>query len=137
MRIFLVILIFSIVTIPSMAQDQCALALNEAQDKFEWVSCMKYLRLINSCIKDGFSKEQKIAAYRLLTLTYLYLNYYEEADKSYLELLKLSPEYNINDELDPMEIINHHDKFTTKPTILPDAGQIWNKCFLCQCFDGL
>jgi hypothetical protein len=79
--------------------------------------------MINSCIKDGFSKEQKITAYRLLTLTYLYLNYYEEADKSYLELLKLSPEYNINDELDPMEIINHHDKFTTKPLFYLTLGK--------------
>jgi hypothetical protein len=123
MRIFLVILIFSIVTIPSLAQDQCALALNGAQDKFELGQLYEIPEMINSCINEGFSKEQKITAYRLLTLTYLYLNYYEEADNAYLELLKLSPEYKVNDELDPMEIINHHDKFTTKPLFYLTLGK--------------
>ncbi len=115
MRIFLIIAIFFTVVLRTSAQDECAVALNEAQDKYELGRLYEIPELINPCIENGFSKEQKITAYRLLTLTYLFLNYFDEADKSYLELLKLSPEYNVNDELDPMEIINHHNKFTTKP----------------------
>jgi len=123
MRIFLIILIFLIFGISAKAQDQCTVALNEAQDKYELGRLYEIPELINPCIENGFSKEQKITAYRLLTLTYLFLNYFEEADKSYLELLKLSPEYDINDELDPMEIINHHNKFTTKPLFYITLGK--------------
>ena len=123
MRIFSIILIFLFVALSSVAQDQCAVALNEAEDRYETGRLYEIPELLNACLESGFTKEQKITAYRLLTLTYLYLNYYEEADKSYLELLKLSPEYDINDELDPMEIINHHDKFTTKPIYYLTLGK--------------
>ncbi len=124
MRIFSITLIFLIVTVSSMAQDQCAVALNEAQDKYEIGRLYEIPEILNECLENGFSKEQKITAYRLLTLTYLFLNYYDEADESYLELLKLSPEYNINDELDPQEIINHHEKFTTKPIYYLTLGKL-------------
>jgi hypothetical protein len=123
MRNFFYILIFTFLTIPVVAQDQCTIALNEAEDKYETGRLYEIPEMVNSCIEAGFTKEQKTRAYRLLTLTYLFLNYYEEADKAYLELLKLSPEYDVNDELDPMEIINHHDKFTTKPIFYLTLGK--------------
>ena len=106
------------------AQDQCAIALNEAEDKYEQGRLYEVPDLIRSCLKDGFSQEEKIRAYRLLTLSYLFLDYYEEADTAYLNLLKLSPEYSTNDELDPMEIINHHQKFTTEPIYYLTIGKL-------------
>lgn len=108
----------------AIAQDQCALSLNEAEDKYDQGRLYEIPEIINSCLEDGFSKEEKIRAYRLLTLSYLFLDYYEEADKSYLELLKLSPEFKTNDELDPMEIINFHGKFTTKPKYYLTLGKL-------------
>jgi hypothetical protein len=80
--------------------------------------------MLQPCINDGFTKEERIRAYRLLTLTYLFLDYYDKADLSYLELLKLSPEYQINPETDPQEIINHHNKFTTKPVFYLTMGKV-------------
>ena len=117
MRFFLslLILLFFITAIPVFAQDQCAILLSEAEDQYEQGKLYEVSGLIKSCIDEGFTKEEKVRAYRLLTLTYLFLNYQDKADSAYLELLRLSPEYVTNDELDPMEIINQHDKFTTRP----------------------
>ncbi len=97
------------------AQDQCEIALSQAEGKYKQGRLYEIPEMLQECINDGFTKEEKIRAYRLLTLTYLFLDYYSEADKTYLELLRLSPEYTTNEELDPMEIINFHEKFTTKP----------------------
>jgi len=119
---FIPIILFSAITV--FAQDQCAIALNAAEDKYEQGKLYEIPGMIQECLVDGFSKEEKVRAYRLLTLTYLFLDYYTEADSSYLKLLKLSPEYNINDELDPMEIINHHGKFTTKPIYYLTMGKL-------------
>jgi len=106
------------------AQDQCALALSEAEDKYEQGKLYEVPGLIRSCLTNGFSQEQKIRAYRLLTLSYLFLDYYQEADSAYLNLLRLSPEYSTNEELDPMEIINHHQKFTTRPIYYLTIGKL-------------
>ncbi|NJN28288.1 MAG: PorT family protein [Cyclobacteriaceae bacterium] len=117
MRLFFIFFIFFFTqhAIPALAQDQCELALGQAENKYRLGKLYEIPELLQPCINSGFTKEAKIRAYRLLTLTYLFLDYYDEADKAYLELLKLSPEYKTNQELDPMEIINHSAKFTTKP----------------------
>lgn len=124
MKYFLSILIFFVLVSPVLSQDQCTINLNEAEDRYESGHLYEIPAILNTCFDAGFTKEQKIRAYRLLTLSYLLLNYYEEADSTYLELLRLSPMYNINEELDPVEIINHHDKFTTKPIFYLTLGKI-------------
>lgn len=117
MRIYLpcLILLFFTTANSVFAQDQCEIALSEAEDQYEQGKLYEIPGLIKSCIESGFTKEEKVRAYRLLTLTYLFLDYHGKADSTYLELLKLSPEFETNEELDPMEIISHDDKFTTKP----------------------
>jgi hypothetical protein len=126
MRNFLIFFIVAlqISAIPAFAQDQCTVALNQAEDRFDEGRLYEIPEIIQECLNEGFTKEEKIRAYRLLTLTYLFLDYYDEADKSYLELLKLSPEYKTNDELDPMELINHHEKFTTRPIFYLTMGKL-------------
>lgn len=121
--IFFILVNFLSVT-QLLAQDQCTVSLNEAEDKYDQGRLYEIPEMLQSCLSEGFSKEQKIRAYRLLTLTYLLLDYYEEADKTYLELLKLSPEYTTNEELDPMELINHSEKFTTKPIFYLTLGKV-------------
>ena len=97
------------------AQDHCAVVLGEAEAKYKQGKLYEIPEILNECLSNGFTQEEKIRAYRLLTLAYLFLDYDNEADVSYLELLKLSPEYKPNEDLDPMEIIIHSTKFTTKP----------------------
>ncbi len=117
MKYFLIIFILlffnSVMTV--FAQDQCAVALSEAEAKYNQGRLYEVSGILEPCLSNGFTKEEKVRAYRLLTLTYLFLDYYQEADDSYLKLLQLSPEFEPNEELDPMEIIIHASKFTTKP----------------------
>lgn len=124
MKYFFIFFIFLVSAISSFAQDQCTNSLREAETKYEQGRLYEVPEMIRSCLKDGFTKEEKVRAYRLLTLTYLYLNYFDRADSSYLNLLKLSPEYKPNDELDPIELINHAAKFTTKPKFYFTIGKI-------------
>jgi len=98
-----------------MGQNQCAESLIEAEGKYREGQLYDIPTILSECLENGFTKEEKIRAYRLITLSYLFLDYENEADETYLKLLKLSPEYKVNEELDPMELINHHEKFTTKP----------------------
>ena len=116
-RIFKAFLIFILflVSANSFSQDFCDQKLGEAEDKFEKGRFYEIPDLLTLCLNNGFSKEEKIRAYRLLTITYLYLENQNLADQSYIELLKLSPEYIVNNEIDPRELVNHHEKFTTRP----------------------
>lgn len=116
MRIFLsfFLLIFLANSISVFAQDQCAIALSEAEDKYEQGRLYEIPGIIEACLKNGFTNEEKERAYRLLTLSKLFLNYQEEADSVFLKLLKLNPIYE-TDDLDPIELVNHSKKFTTKP----------------------
>jgi len=99
----------------AIGQNQCAESLIEAENLYREGKLYDIPTILSECLENGFTKEEKIRAYRLMTLSYLFLNYENEADRTYLNLLKLSPEFKVNEELDPMELINHHEKFTTKP----------------------
>ncbi len=111
------IFLFITLSTTAFAQDFCDQKLSEAQDKFESGQFYEIPDLLSLCLKNGFSKEEKIRAYRLLTVTYLYLENQPAADTSYIELLRLSPEYEVDSEVDPRELVNHHEKFTTRPFI--------------------
>jgi hypothetical protein len=88
-----------------------------AEDRFEQGKLYEIEGILSNCLEDGFTREEKVRAYRLLTLSYLYLNYHDKADEAYLNLLRLAPEYEYNEDVDEAELINHHNKFTTKPYV--------------------
>lgn len=116
MRIFLscFMLFFLAKSISVFAQNPCAIALSEAEDKYDQGRLYDIEDILEACLKD-FTNEEKVRAYRLLTLTYLFLNYEEKADSSFLKLLNVNPIYKTDEDLDPLELINHSKKFTTKP----------------------
>ncbi len=120
MRIFLsyVVLFFLAKSISVYAQDQCAIALSDAEDKYEQGRLYEVPTIIESCLDDGFTDEERVRAFRLLTLANLFLNYYGKADSTYLQLLKIAPDYMTDSVSDPVELINHSKKFTTDPIYL-------------------
>jgi hypothetical protein len=117
MRIFLsfFILIFLAKSITGFAQSPCAISLKNAEDKFDQGRLYEVDDILKACLRNGFTDDEKERAYRLLTLTYLFLNYQEKADSTFMKILQLNPIYETNEDLDPMEMINLGDKFTTKP----------------------
>ncbi len=103
---------------PSYSQEVCSETLNLAAERLNIGKFYEIPDLLEDCLKNGgFTKEEQIRAYRLLTLSHLYLNYQEKAGEYYLKLLKLSPEYQPILDVDPKELVNFSHLYTTKPLV--------------------
>lgn len=62
-----------------------------------------------------FNKQEKVEAYKLLTLSYIYLEEPEKADDAMLKLLQTDHYYQINLKDDPAEFIALYRTFRTVP----------------------
>lgn len=113
--LFLAMFIMGIMSRSLMAQNVCLEKLSTAENSFETGHLYEIYDLIAECLENGFSREDKIRAYRLLSITYLYLDEHEKAEESYLSLLRLNPEYKPNTLIDPTELFHLHHKFLTSP----------------------
>ncbi len=71
--------------------------------------------LIKSEDNGGFTTNERIEAYRILTLAYIYLEEPEDADKSMVNLLHTDPFFQLDEEVDPVEFKNLYKKFRTNP----------------------
>jgi len=113
---FIGILLF--VALPSHSQEVCSETLTLAGDRLDKGKFYEIPDLLEDCLNNGgFTKDEEIRAYHLLTLSQLYLEYREKAGEYYLKLLKLSPEYQPNPDADPKELVNFSRLYTTKPLI--------------------
>lgn len=99
----------------SFGQTACTQTLRQARAVFDEGRIHELESLLSGCIKNGFSDEERTEAYRLLILSYIYLDETEKADNSMLELLKFNPGFEINSQADPAELINLYNTFRTKP----------------------
>jgi hypothetical protein len=99
----------------SFSQNICSEKLSRAESMFELGHLYQIFTLLEECIQDGFTKEEKIKAYRLMAIVYLYLDEYLNAEQAYLSLLRLNPEYKPNQAIDPAELFYLHNRFLTTP----------------------
>ncbi|HEY8402508.1 MAG TPA: hypothetical protein VIK89_14670, partial [Cytophagaceae bacterium] len=97
-------------------ENNCTQTLKKAQNTYDQGRIFEIADMLQPCIENGFTKEEKTSAYYLLTLTYLYFNEREKAEKAMLEFLKLNPEYEIKN--DPAEFVNLYNSFRTTPAFL-------------------
>lgn len=111
--IFLILLLLPVIKVN--AQSDCALNLKKAQKLYSQGVIEEIPNLLNSCLENGFNKEDKIQAYKLLILTYLYDDKKDEAEATMLKFLKTDPEYKINKAIDPAEFIFLFNSYNTKP----------------------
>ena len=95
---------------------ECTAVLDEAKKEFAAGHLEVISSLLNDCLHGNFTDEQKIEAYKLLTITYLYLDFPHEAEQSFMELLEIDHEYRIS-ESDPVELQYLSKKFITTPII--------------------
>ncbi len=63
----------------------------------------------------GLTKTEKVEAYRLLTLTYIYLEEPEKADEAMVNLKKVDPYYEPNPQIDPAEFVALFNTFRKEP----------------------
>ena len=93
-----------------------SLILSQAEDDFERGNLSRIPRNVQrGFVKDGFTKEERIRAHRLLTLVHLYSDNEPAAEVELIELLKSDPEHPINPLTDSEEFQYLYSKFRTKP----------------------
>lgn len=105
-----------------LAQDRqlnCTQKLNQAEDMFDAGNLSEIPDLLNSskgkCFgKNGFSKEEKIRAYRLLALVHLFNDNGPEAEDAVINLLIADPEHPLSPD-DPIELKYLFDKYRSEP----------------------
>jgi hypothetical protein len=97
------------------AQNICSQNLLTAQRKYDQGQLMEVNNLLDACLESGFSKAEKIQAYRLSILSLLFQDEQELAGELMVKLLKLEPSYLPNRAVDPSEFIKLYDSYRAVP----------------------
>jgi len=93
----------------------CTQTLRLVQSTYEQGRLHELEGLMAGCLRSGFDTQQKVQAYRYLTLSYIYLEEPEKADEAMLELLNADHFFKPNDAVDPAEFIALYRKFRVDP----------------------
>ncbi|UII31544.1 PorT family protein [Fulvivirga ulvae] len=104
-----------VATDQSIYGQSCGETLNIARERFNSGHLYEIPAILKPCLDNGFNKDQRIEAYWLLTRTYLFIDDPISAEDSYLKLLRQDPEYIIDPERDPIDVVYLSKKFKTTP----------------------
>jgi hypothetical protein len=94
------------------AQKDCVSTLQEARKLYDLGIIDDIPKMLSPCMGEGFTRLQRIEAYKLLILVYLFDDEQFEAEKTMLEFLKKYPEYEIMPN-DPVEFVYLFESFRT------------------------
>lgn len=112
-KIFFSTLLVFLLCICSKAQD-CSFTLSKAQKNYEAGVIEQIPQMLQPCIVNGFTKEEKLSAYKLIILCYLFDNNTAEAEKAMLNFLRRNPEYEIL-PTDQAEFVNLFKTYRSVP----------------------
>ena len=101
-----------------LAQD-CANALLEADRLINSGNVEAVPGVLNNCL-DKLSREDRVEAYKKLSIAYLYMDDPFGAEASYLALLNLDPEFRTA-PADPIELVYLSQQYITTPIITINA----------------
>jgi hypothetical protein len=114
--LLLTAVVLSGISFGARGQSTCAQTLRLAQSIYEQGRLHELPQLLEHCLRDnGFNDEEKVSAYKLLTLTYIYLEEPVKADEMMLNLLRTDTEFKVNDAVDPAEFVALYKTFRTHP----------------------
>lgn len=99
------------------AQEGCAFILEEAQDMFDAGLIETVPEKLSGCLEQGFTSEEKLQAYKLVILSYLYDDNLEDADRVMLEFLSEYPAYE-SVATDPREFIVLMESYDRRPVLM-------------------
>ncbi|MBN2275501.1 MAG: PorT family protein [Bacteroidales bacterium] len=99
--------------VSSRAQESdCSKTLQEARNQYDLGIIDEIPKMLGPCMQEGFTRTQKIEAYKLLVLAYLFDDNQFDAERTMLEFLKKYPEYEIMPN-DPVEFIHLFETYRT------------------------
>ena len=109
--IFLLISAFFITSV--FGQEDCLRSFQNARRLFDQGMIGEIPEMLAPCIESGFTRTQKIEAYKLIILAYLFDDDQYAAEKNMLEFLKKYPEYEIMPN-DPVEFVYLFESYKTQ-----------------------
>ena len=109
---YLMVLLFVFYPLSSKAQDDCSKTLQEARNLYDMGMIDEIPKMLAPCMEEGFTRSQRIEAYKLLILAYLFDDDQFDAEKTMFEFLKKFPEYQIMPN-DPVEFIHLFESYRT------------------------
>ncbi|MBL0110384.1 MAG: hypothetical protein IPP42_05830 [Saprospiraceae bacterium] len=98
------------------AQDDCSQTLIQAERAYYTGRFGEVQTLLAGCLANGFDKDQKTAAYRLMTLSAIFSRNFERADTSLWLMLLNNPQYEFSPQ-DPPEFKKRVEKFNVHPLV--------------------
>jgi len=116
-RILLLLIISSFFTPLILAQEDCSILLRRAQKYYDDGIIEEVPALLTKCLENGFTREERIDASKLLILCSIYEDKIDQADKQMLAFLKTNPEYEINKSIDAAEFIHFFNSYKTSEII--------------------
>jgi Outer membrane protein beta-barrel domain len=108
----MIVLVLPLFPIAALAQDDCSKTLQEARNLYDLGMIDDIPKMLAPCMQEGFTRPQKIEAYKLLVLAYLFDDDQFDAEKTMTEFLKKYPEYEIMPN-DPVEFIHLFETYRT------------------------
>jgi outer membrane protein W len=99
-------------------EPNCAQKLRLARATYEQGRLHEIEGQLAECLKGGFSKEEKqlkVEGYKILCLSYIYLEEPAKADEAKLNLKRTDPYYRPNPRVDPAEFVALYKTFREDP----------------------
>ncbi len=96
----------------------CAQTLRLARATYEQGRLHEIESQLKDCLATGFTKDEKglkTEGYKILCLSYIYLEEAEKADEAMLNILRTDPYFQINEAVDPAEFVALYKTFRTLP----------------------
>ena len=100
---------------PVYSQSECVFSLQRAERLYQQGNLEEIPGLLNNCIEKGFTRDERLTAYKLLIQSYLYNDQLELADQTMLEFLGHYPEYELT-PADQAEFEQLFHSYETKAT---------------------
>jgi hypothetical protein len=99
-------------------KDDCVQKLRLARATYEQGRLHEIEIQLKPCLQGGgFSKDEKqfeVEAYKLLCLSYIYLEEHDKANEAMLNILKTDHDFQINPAVDPAEFVGLYNTFRSK-----------------------
>jgi len=106
-------------------QDACGFSLIKAEKLYEEGNLEGIPQLLEPCIISGFTKDEKLQAYKLLILVYLFEDKQLIAEQRMIDFLEFEPEYQLT-ATDPVEFVQLFKSFRTLPVYAIGGGAGFN-----------
>jgi hypothetical protein len=110
--LFISIVFGLLISSSSIAQKSCLNTLREAKELYEQGLINEIPQLLSGCMATGFTRAQRIEAYKLIILAYLFDDDQFAAEKMMDEFLSKFPEYEVMPN-DPVEFVYLLESYQT------------------------